>query len=403
LRNKEKSRTAGVIGRRAVLRSCRVIRDLEPYMQDNLIAGSSKHCDISSTFNCHFPWAHSNINRAMPSPFPATSSNPGHGSIHLTLLPPAVPTFSALTYTYPLKLLPSTPHILPPTTHASTEDVLPPRPSTVPLLFLLTYGGGLISGDHISLIITLDRSTRLTTTTQGSTKVFKPPSPNGAPTTRQDLTVHIAPHAALWLAPDPVQPFAESLYAQTQIFEVEREGSVGIVDWVVEGRRARGERWACRGWRGRNEVWDMFTGGDEGKRRRMLVRDAVILEGKDIRGRMDGKGVFGTVILRGPLFKGLAEFFVEEFKALPRIGGRNWGSGNEVVVKLTAREEWRKRRLEREKMDGVLWTACHVRGCAIVKFAATEVEGARAWLGNMVIEEGSIGREFGEGGLMFVR
>ncbi|KAL2037515.1 hypothetical protein N7G274_009796 [Stereocaulon virgatum] len=350
----------------------------------------------------------------MPSPFPSTTSKPGHGSIHLTLLPPALPTFSALTYTYPLKLLPSTPHIL--TSHVQTpneSDALfnalnttlssPTRPSAVPLLFLLTYGGGLVSGDQISLTITLDRSTRLTTTTQGSTKIFKPPSPDGAPITRQDLTVHIAPHAALWLAPDPVQPFAESLYAQTQIFEVEREGSVGIVDWIVEGRRARGERWEFRGWRGRNEVWDIFADGDGEEKRRMLVRDAVILEGKDIRGRMDGKGVFGTVILRGPLFKGLAEFFVEEFKALPRIGGRDWGSGNEVKVPLTRTEEWRKRRLERERVDGVLWTACHVRGCAVVKFAASGVEGARAWLGNILKEEGSIGRDFGEGGLMFVR
>lgn len=373
-------------------------------MQDNLVAGFSKHCDSSSTCGCHFPWARGNTNRAMPSPFPSTSSNPGHGLINLSLLPPALPTFSTLIYTYPLKLLPSTPHILPTSNHTSSEDAFPTRPSTVPLLFLLTYGGGLVSGDHISLSIRLDRSTRLTTTTQGSTKIFKPSSPEGAPTTRQDLTVHVAPHAGLWLAPDPVQPFAESLYAQTQIFEVERGGSVGVLDWVVEGRGARGERWECRGWRGRNEVWDVYgRDGEGGQKRRMLVRDAVILEGKDIRARMDGKGVFGTVILRGPLFESLAEFFVEEFKALPRIGGRNWGNGNEVEVALTRMEEWRKKRWERERVDGVLWTACHVRGCAIVKFAASEVEGARAWLGNMLKEEGSIGREFGEGGLMFVR
>lgn len=184
---------------------------------------------------------------------------------------------------------------------------------------------------------------------------------------------------------------------------MEREGSLGVVDWVCEGRRARGESWGFEGWRGRNEVWDVFGKDGEGKEKRMLVRDAVVLEGRGIRGRMDGKGVFGTVILRGPLFKCLADFFVEEFKALPRIGGRNWGSGNEVVKELTKKEEWKKRRLEREKQDGLLWTACHVRGCAVVKFAASEVEGARWWLGCMLREEGSVGREFGDGGLMFVR
>ena len=135
----------------------------------------------------------------------------------------------------------------------------------------------------------------------------------------------------------------------------------------------------------------------------MLVRDAVVLDGRDTRGRMDGMGVFGTVLLRGPLFDSLADFLVEEFKALPRIGGRNWAGGSDTARELTVIEEWRRKRLQREKEDGVLWTACHVRGCTIIKFAAIEVEGAKTWLGNMLKEQGSVGREFGEGGLMFVR
>lgn len=176
------------------------------------------------------------------------------------------------------------------------------------------------------------------------------------------------------------------------------------MDWVSEGRKARGERWAFAGWRGRNEVWEVYGEGLSRKGgRRLLVRDAVVLDGKDVRGRMDGIGVFGTVLLRGPLFDALAGFFVDEFKALPRIGGRNWTGTGDAVHELTAKEEWREKRLQKEKDDGVLWTACHVRGCTVVKFAATEVDGAKAWLRNMLKEEGSVGREFGDGGLMFVR
>ena len=184
---------------------------------------------------------------------------------------------------------------------------------------------------------------------------------------------------------------------------------MGFVDWVSEGRKARGEQWAFEMWRGRNEVWDVPFGGEEKgevenkKTMRMLVRDAVVIEGRDIGERMDGKGVFGTVILRGRLFEGLGGFLVEEFGALPRIGGRDWGDAGERVKELTDRERWRKERLRREKEDGLLWTACFVRGCTVVKFAAEEVEGARRWLGSMLREEGSVGREFGEGGLMFVR
>ena len=173
------------------------------------------------------------------------------------------------------------------------------------------------------------------------------------------------------------------------------------MDWVTEGRKAYGERWAFEGWRGRNEIWEIY--GEDLQESRMLVRDAVVLDGKDIRGRMDGMGVFGTVLLRGPLFRLLADFFVEEFKALPRIGGRNWAGPNDTVLKLTSKEEWRKKRLQKEREGGVLWTACHVRGCTVVKFAAQEVEGAKDWLGSMLREEGSVRREFGDGGMMFVR
>jgi len=59
--------------------------------------------------------------------------------------------------------------------------------------------------------------------------------------------------------------------------------------------------------------------------------------------------------------------------------------------------------VRREKEDGLLWTSCFVRGCTVVKFTAREVEGARAWLRSMLREEGTVARECGEGGLMFVR
>lgn len=195
---------------------------------------------------------------------------------------------------------------------------------------------------------------------------------------------------------------------------------MGLLDWVSEGRGARGENWAFREWKGRNEVWDVsgIEGKDEDdkmqRKKRLVLRDNLILEGHDIRVKVDGLGIFGTVILIGPLLAELARFFVEEFKALPRIGARDWSGadarGKAVMPATDAketeaekRERWRKRRQEREKKDGVLWTAASVRGAVVVKFGAKEVEGAKTWLGNMLREEGTVGREFGPGGLMCVK
>ncbi|KAL8735922.1 MAG: hypothetical protein Q9166_000484 [cf. Caloplaca sp. 2 TL-2023] len=373
----------------------------------------------------------------MPSTFPPSNISPGTGTVKLSLHPPDHPVFETLSFSYPLKLVASASHNLPsfhvppPENENDSSSTLFPRPSSVPLLFLLTYGGGLVSGDHIHLSITLAPSTRLTIATQGSTKIFKPSLPPSAspstpppPLTRQDLAVTIAASAAFWLGPDPCQPFATSRYAQTQIFEVDVEGggSLGFVDWVCEGRSARGEKWEFEGWRGRNEIWDVSssmlsgTAEESGEkreaRRRLVLRDVLIISAPDIRSRVDGMGIFGTVILIGPLFSSLAVFFINEFKALPRIGARDWNAHNKVGVTLSIesvpseaerREQWRIQRHERENRDGVLWTAANVRGAVVVKFGAREVEGAKSWLGGMLREEGTVRREFGPGGLMCMK
>ena len=177
--------------------------------------------------------------------------------------------------------------------------------------------------------------------------------------------------------------------------------SLGLLDWVSEGRRARGESWELGKWRGRNEVWVVDVGG--GERRRLLLRDSVVLSGEGLKTNMENLGVFGTLILVGPLLQRLADFFLAEFGLLPRIGSRNWDEASSEP-KLEGRERWRKERQEREKKDGVLWTVAKVRGgrATVVKFGAREVEGGREWLAGMLREEGTVGREFGPGGLMGV-
>ncbi|MCJ1357236.1 MAG: hypothetical protein MMC33_007232 [Icmadophila ericetorum] len=343
-----------------------------------------------------------------PSPFAPSSSKPGHGEVHITLLPPATPTYSTLTYTYPLKLVPSTPHKL--TSIDDETPQTPKRPVNVPLLFLLSYGGGLLPPDNLSLDITLHPSTRLCITTQGSTKIF--PVPDAFTTSTppvhasQSLTARLHPHSALLLSPDPTQPFKGSRYIQKQIFQVHAGASLGVVDWVSQGRRARGENWDnIIGYRSGNEVWRVSLAvGKEMEERRLILRDNIILEGKSFSAKMDNVGIFGTVLLHGPLFSALAEFFLEEFRLLPRIGGRSWEDENADAQPLSDEAMRRKERWRLEREEEALWTAARLRGgVVLVKFGAREVEGGRKWLGAMLREEGSVAREFGEGGLMNIR
>lgn len=329
----------------------------------------------------------------MTSPFPPSSSAPGEGRLIVQLLPHSISALSTITFQYPLKLISPSPS-------AHQKSVL---------VFLLTYGGGLVGGDQVHLVVDVQPNARLSIVTQGHTKIFKSPSRNVI--TRQQLQVNVEAGAGICLLPDPVQPFGGSVYEQSQRFTLEEGASLCLLDWVSAGRTARGEDWDLRAWSGRNEVW---TAPKIGGKARLLLRDNVLLEGditgaqeKFLKKKMHGLGLFGTLILKGPLVESLAAFFMAEFSALPRIGARDFRSQDKVErdsgIVLSEQESWRRTRLKREKEDSLLWSAAKVRGCTVVKFGARTVEGGRTWIGSMLKEEGSTEEHFGEDSLMCVR
>ena len=180
-----------------------------------------------------------------------------------------------------------------------------------------------------------------------------------------------------------------------------------MLDWVTEGRRARGESWNFHLWKGKNEVRELVPANDIPGR--LLLRDSVTLsepvqagQEKGLSERMNGMGVFGTMILYGPLFKRLGEYFLREFSSQPRIGAKSWASDDSEKGK-TLEEIRRDQRLVREKADAILWTSAHVRGFVLVKIGAREVDGARRWLSEMIRQEGSVEKEFGHQALFCLR
>lgn len=329
----------------------------------------------------------------MASPFPKSSSAPGQGHLVVQLLPNGISGLETVTYQYPLKLISPSP--------TATQKSI--------LVFLLTYGGGLVGGDQVQLQITIQPKAKLSMVTQGHTKIFKSASRDVV--TRQRLSVVIGAGAALCLLPDPVQPFKGSVYEQSQIFTLADNASICLLDWVSQGRSARGEDWDCHAWKGRNEIW---TTGGSGQKRRLVLRDNVILEeatsdqgNMSLKKKMQGLGLFGTLILKGALVEPLAAFFMAEFASLPRIGAQDFRSEETMAedgrVELPPQAAWRIRRLKQEKSDGILWSAARVRSCTVVKFGSRSVEGGRMWIGSMIKEEGSIESVFGDDALMCVR
>jgi urease accessory protein len=266
-------------------------------------------------------------------------------------------------------------------------------------VYLLSYGGGLVAGDAINLTINLDLTVRLVLLTQGSTKIFISPTPEVI--TRQALDVHLREGSALCYLPDPVQPFAHSAFEQTQVYHLQAldSASLCVCDWVCRGRAARGENWNFWRYTSKTEVW---LSPNDGGKKRLLLRDNVLLEDSHANGTfassMDNLGVFGTLVLYGPISVSLGKFFMQEFEAMPRIGERNWDNVKEEEP-LSAR----KRREAQEKNDDLLWTAAQVRGFVLVKFGAREVEGVKKWLYAMLRAEGSVDKNFGERALLCLR
>lgn len=247
------------------------------------------------------------------------------------------------------------------------------------------------------------RKSKLVLLTQGSTKIFKTVDPGIV--SRQSMNMKLDGGSALCYLPDPVQPFEGSAFEQRQVYdllagpasETVEQASLCVCDWVSEGRTARGEKWKVWRYGSKNEVWQV----DQEGKRRLLLRDNVVFDDgnkvealPDFQDRMDGLGVFGTLIIKGSMFEGLGKFFLGEFAKLPRIGARKWG--DEEKEEENEVELWRKRRQSDETKDGLLWTVASVRGFVLVKFGAKEVEGGKRWLSTMLKTESSVERNFGE-------
>jgi len=118
--------------------------------------------------------------------------------------------------------------------------------------FTSSFGGGLVAGDQTELELEIGAGARCLVGTQASTTIYRNPAalPCGHRTTAE-----LAEDSLLVFAPDPVQAFAGSTYAQQQGFHLAESSSLVLLDWFTAGRTARGERWEFTRFQSRNDVF----------------------------------------------------------------------------------------------------------------------------------------------------
>ncbi|EIN14100.1 UreD-domain-containing protein [Punctularia strigosozonata HHB-11173 SS5] len=200
--------------------------------------------------------------------------------------------FSQLSAKYPLKLL-------------------SPRVSVdgVAVVYILSYGGGLVGGDTIDVRIEVGRDAVLLLLSQGSTKVFKTrpgrrASQDITATTTQAFTTEVKGNGTVLLLPDPVTCFRSASYHQSQVFHLSGAGSAAILDWFTSGRKALGEEWAFTRYHSVNELWV------EGK---LIAKDAMLLEDpsnhpaqlstRGLRERLSPYSCYANLLLYGPVLQ----------------------------------------------------------------------------------------------------
>lgn len=106
-------------------------------------------------------------------------------------------------------------------------------------VYTSSFGGGLVDGDSIDMRIAVEPGAQAYVSTQSATKVYR--SPNG---THSHTEGAVGSRGLLVMAPDPVVPFAGSGYRQRQRFDIAADSGLVVVDTLLCGRGASGERWA---------------------------------------------------------------------------------------------------------------------------------------------------------------
>lgn len=224
------------------------------------------------------------------------------------------------------------------------------------LAYLITYGGGLVGGDAVSLQITAGKGCVLLLLTQGSTKVYKRRSEmplahwfGSNQVSRQNLNVTIEENATLLLIPDPVTLFTAASYMQTQTFALETSSSLALLDWYTSGRMSRGERWAFERYESRNEIY--IDGA-------LVVRDVMFLE-NDYAKRLEPYDCYATLFLVGSAFEKMTSDILTLFDG--------------VVIR------------NRQPQEDIIWSASKITNGCVVRLAGITTEVVKDFIKHKIL------------------
>ncbi|CAO3700950.1 unnamed protein product [Rhizopus stolonifer] len=205
----------------------------------------------------------------------ATTNEPGRG-ILICQCHNNVSKFERIHAQYPLKFIPTTGHA-----------------ECLAVVYMLSYGGGIISGDTFNIDIRVKTNAILLLMTQGNTKVFKDwthqrlwlasldsliptvqfiSSKEPVRPSVQIISCDIDSHATLLALPDPVTCFQDASFQSKQVYRLNEGSELVLLDWFTCGRITRGEVWSFKHYSSRIDVYVDS---------KLVIKDAMVLEDED--------------------------------------------------------------------------------------------------------------------------
>lgn len=154
--------------------------------------------------------------------------------------------------------------------------------------FLASHGGGLVSGDTVTVRADIGPDAAAYLGSQGLGKVYRGLAQESC---SQDIALTVAPRGLGIWAPDPLACFAHARYRQTLTIALTEDASAVVVDALHAGRAARGERWQaqvidCR--------MQLLVDGSQ-----RLVDRLLLTTGRSLE-RLRGWTCLATLLLLGP-------------------------------------------------------------------------------------------------------
>ncbi|KAI8050745.1 urease accessory protein UreD [Thamnidium elegans] len=265
---------------------------------------------------------------------------------------------------YPLKFIPTTGHA-----------------DRLAVVYMMSYGGGVISGDKFMVDMTIKENAILLLMTQGNTKIFKdrvhqrlwlasindkqettikftnmlpslpslnslnnlpaaigslfvskpvePPKPV-APSL-QTINSHVASQATLLMVPDPVTCFRDSSFQSRQEFRLEDSSSqLVLLDWFTSGRITRGENWSFRHYSSRIDV--RVAG-------KLIIKDAMVLEDEDYMRKEDEGTAYASRLVPYSCFATLIVICNPESSLVESVSGIQRKSEQMRLMPLTLKSK----------------------------------------------------------------